>query len=91
VNQGIAPNPGRLAAGWEARFVADRARAREAIELYRELGFEVVADPVAPQDLRGACEPCRIAMQLQFSMIYTRRPAEAPAAARMDELGSRSP
>ena len=28
--------------GWERRFVADPERAREAAELYRQAGFEVV-------------------------------------------------
>jgi len=71
-------------AGWEPRFVADPARAEEAIRLYRELGFEVVADLIESKDLSPDCGDCGLAMALRFRMIYTRRPprAAAPAASR---------
>ena len=42
--------------------------------LYRELGFEVCADPVRPEDLAGECEACRLVAALSFKSIYTRRP-----------------
>jgi hypothetical protein len=70
----IAPDPARIAAGWQRRFVADGRRAEEAVALYRELGFEVCADPVGPADLAGDCEACRLVAMLQFKSIYTRRP-----------------
>ena len=70
----IEPDPERLAAGWERRFIADGRRAEEAMELYRELGFEVCADPVRPEDLGGECEACRLVAALRFRSIYTRRP-----------------
>jgi hypothetical protein len=76
----VAANPERVAEGWTPRFVADPARTREAVELYRELGFEVLAEPIAPEDLGGDCEDCRLVMQLRFRMIYTRQPAPKPAA-----------
>ena len=69
----IAPDPARAAAGWERRFVADAARADEAMRLYAELGFEVCADPLAPEDLTGGCEDCRLLMLRTFRTIYTRR------------------
>lgn len=70
----IRPDPRRLAEGWERRFIADGRRAEEAVDLYRELGYEVVADPVRPEDLAGECEACRIVAMLSFKSIYTRRP-----------------
>jgi ribosomal protein S18 acetylase RimI-like enzyme len=33
-----------LAAGWERRFIATEPRLREAIELYEEIGFEVLLE-----------------------------------------------
>jgi hypothetical protein len=69
----LAPDPARLAEGWERRFVADGPRADEAIRLYEELGFEVVADPLVPADLSGECEDCRLLMLARFRTIYTRR------------------
>lgn len=68
------PDPARLAAGWEPRFVADGARAREAIELYERLGFEVCADPVRAAAGADACRDCQLVALLQFRMIYTRHP-----------------
>ena len=70
----IEPDPARVMAGWTPRFVADRARADEAMRLYRDLGFEVEADLVDADDLSPDCGDCRIAMALRFRMIYTRRP-----------------
>ncbi len=69
----IAPDPARLAAGWERRFIADGERAAEALRLYEELGFEAAADPLRPEELSGECTDCRLLMLLQFRTIYTRR------------------
>ena len=74
----IEADPARIADGWERRFVADRVRADEMMRLYEELGFEVVADPIDPEELRGQCEDCLLLARLQFKMIYTRRPARPP-------------
>ena len=43
------------------------------MRLYEELGFEVCADPLKPEDLAGECEDCQLLMLLQFKTIYTRR------------------
>lgn len=69
----IAPDPKRIAEGWERRFIADAARAEEAVALYEELGFEVVADPVRPDEMTDDCEDCRLLAMLKFKSIYTRR------------------
>jgi hypothetical protein len=69
----IEADPARVAAGWERRFIASGARAEEMKRLYEALGFEVAADPVRPDQIRGDCEDCRVLIQLQFEMIYTRR------------------
>lgn len=75
----IAADPARTAQGWERRFIADGARAEEMMQLYRELGYEVVADPIQPEHIGGDCEDCQLVMRLQFKMIYTRRKRGGPA------------
>ncbi|MBZ5538671.1 MAG: hypothetical protein LAO31_22210 [Acidobacteriia bacterium] len=67
------PDPGLTAAGWERRFIAAGERAREAMELYTQLGFEVCAVPVHPSELEDGCEDCRAVSLLQFKTIYTRK------------------
>ena len=69
-------DPERIADGWERRFIADRPRAEEAIELYTGLGYEVCADPILPDELADDCEECLLVAQLRFVTIYTRRPSE---------------
>ena len=69
----IEADPSRIAGGWERRFIANGPRVEEMVDLYRELGFEVVADPILPQQLSGDCGDCQLLMQLQFKMIYTRK------------------
>ena len=68
----IAPDPARLAAGWERRFVVEGRRAPEYVELYESLGFEVAADPVRREQVADECDDCRIALLLEFRAIYTR-------------------
>ncbi len=73
---GEAPGAARDRDGWELRFVAEGRRAEEMIELYRELGFEVVADPVSvggASDAGVECHGCRAASEDRFLAIYTRR------------------
>lgn len=69
----IRPNPERIAAGWERRFLADPARAREATEIYERMGFEVALDPIRPEDLEEGCVDCALVTAAGFRMIYTRR------------------
>ena len=77
------PDPARIAAGWEHRFVAAGARAQEMITLYREVGYEVAADPVFTHGLEDGCVACFASGGEQYWSIYTRRgsaPAASPAA-----------
>jgi hypothetical protein len=60
--------------GWERRFIADPQRAEEVLELYRQAGFEVRAEPAIPDDLREECESCWLVKAGLFRVIYTRRP-----------------
>jgi hypothetical protein len=71
------PSAVRAAEGWERRFVADGARSEEMMDFYRDLGFEVLADPVAAADLPGGCESCLLVRTASFRVIYTRKPRPA--------------
>jgi len=71
------PDPRRLSEGWVHRFVAAGARADEMIALYRELGFEVVADPVLTHDLEDGCVVCFSGGGEPYRSIYTRKAEQA--------------
>ena len=66
-------DPKLLAQGWERRFMADAERAKEAVELYEELGYEVRTEAVRSEDVANDCEDCQLLMLLKFQTIYTRR------------------
>ncbi|HET9952475.1 MAG TPA: hypothetical protein VFS09_11845 [Candidatus Eisenbacteria bacterium] len=68
----IAPDPARLAEGWERRFVVEGRRAPEYVELYESLGFDVAADPVRREQVADECDDCRLALLMEFRTIYTR-------------------
>jgi hypothetical protein len=69
----LAPDPARMAGGWERRFITDAARLREVVALYEHAGFEVAADPIRQDDFPDGCDDCQILALLQFRTIYTRR------------------
>ena len=65
-----AADPALAAEGWELRFIADESRAREASQLYAEIGFEVRDEPIVPES-PDDCQPCQ-ASAVRFHAIYTR-------------------
>jgi hypothetical protein len=68
----IRPNAELLALGWQQRFLADPVRAREAEELYRAIGLEVLCAPVRPEDFDERCGDCPALVCRSYVMIYTR-------------------
>jgi hypothetical protein len=58
--------------GWTRRFMAVGPRMEEAVLLYQQLGFEVLLEPPAAEDLREECGDCRLALDL-FRVLYTRK------------------
>lgn len=75
-------DPSRLSAeGWRRRCVASPPRLSEAVETYRQLGFEVLLVPVlqecAAEGGAGACTACFEADDDpdRSQVIYTRRKA----------------
>lgn len=71
----IRPDPARVAAGWERRFVIERARVPDFVALYEESGFEVAVDPVAPELLEDECADCKLVVRMDYVQVYTRRRA----------------
>ncbi len=53
--------------------MADPDRLDESTELYRSLGMEVKAVPLAPMDFSTACGECPETVCKTYVMIYTRR------------------
>ncbi len=83
------------AAGWQRCFVADEPRLSEALETYREIGFEVMVVPIRADD--GECNECTRACPEAFRVIYVRKRVSRdhePKAARSlepSEVLSRKP
>jgi hypothetical protein len=69
----LPPDSSLIAQGWERRFTADEQRAKEAMELYTQLGYEVRAEPVLPEELQDDCRDCRTIVSFYFQTIYTRK------------------
>lgn len=61
-----------ISRGWSRQFSASEPRLSEAIENYREIGFEVLIEPVdtCPQD--GSCTACFAENPESLKVIYTR-------------------
>jgi len=69
----LAPDPARLADGWERRFITDATRLREGVDLYEGAGVEVAADPIRREDFPDGCDDCQLLALMRFRTIYTRR------------------
>lgn len=58
--------------GWTARNTIDEPRLSELVELYEELGFEVMLRPVSPGDAGRVCAECVLVDPDRYRTIYTR-------------------
>lgn len=76
----IKPDPARVAAGWERRFVIERSRVADFVVLYEESGFEVAVDSVAPELLEDECADCALVARLDYVQVYVRRRAPPQSA-----------
>jgi hypothetical protein len=72
----LQADPALVAQGWERRFTADAQRAKEAIELYEQLGYEVRTEPMRPEELDDDCEDCGTVVAFHFLAIYTRKKSD---------------
>lgn len=70
-----------VAQGWVRRHLADPARAKESVELYTAMGFEVKVRKLEPTNFGPECQDCALSACRTFVMIYTRKNAPPHAAA----------
>jgi hypothetical protein len=71
--------------GWVKQFIANEPRLSEAVDLYRDSGFEVHLEPLAKgrecnacsgaenQEEHGECKVCFEGFEDQYKIIFTRR------------------
>jgi hypothetical protein len=84
----LAPDPARVADGWERRFITDADRLGEVVALYEAAGFEVTADPIRRADFPDGCDDCQLLGLSRFRTIYTRRRRPEPGAIEGDGSGA---
>ena len=60
-------------AGWERRTTTDEPRLSELVELYEELGFEVMLRPISGDELGHDCQECYMAEPERYRTIYIRK------------------
>ena len=68
--------------GWRRQFVANEPRLSEAVDMYKEIGFDVHLEPLAKESECESCpgeeekeKECRICFEGfedQYKIIYTR-------------------
>jgi hypothetical protein len=68
----IQDDPPIDADGWVRRHLADPVRARESVELYESLGFEVMSRRLQPDDLGPECQACAASVCSSYVLIFTR-------------------
>jgi len=61
------------AEGWVRRHLVAPDRARESMDLYSSLGFEVRTCALTPDDFPTQCAHCAPEVCRSYVMIYTRR------------------
>ena len=76
--------------GWEMRTTIDEPRLSELVELYEELGFEVLLREIDRETLGDGCNECYLVQPERFRTIYTRRqiagdPSETSATSDKEE------
>jgi hemerythrin-like domain-containing protein len=68
----LPADPKLAAEGWVRRHVAEATRAREWIDLYRSLGYEVTTRKLTESDFAAICGQCALAAGGSCVLIYTR-------------------
>lgn len=62
-----------LAQGWTRRNLEEPTRARELVDLYESLGFEVKVETLTPQNFPDQCQSCGLSVCSSYVLIYTRK------------------
>ena len=61
--------------GWEKWFTIDQPRLSEMVEQYKEVGFEVLLEPVDTSS--EECTTCITAFHDRYKTIYTRKTSDS--------------
>ena len=61
--------------GWEKRTTYDEPRLSELVEIYEEMGFEVLLEPVHPEEETGCTECMKMDID-RYKTIYVRKKEE---------------
>ncbi len=69
----IPADPKLVAEGWIRRHLADSARAKESIDLYTSMGYEVKVQKLTPSDFAPNCGRCASVVCRSCVLIYTRK------------------
>ncbi len=69
----VGDDPELIADGWVRRFMANPERAKEAVELYESMGFEVKVKELTPADFGPNCTECGNSLCETYVLIYTRK------------------
>ncbi len=71
-----------IAAGWERRFIACEPRLSEMADMYKEIGFDILLEPLHPKEEMDAqsceangCTACFDVDRERYKIIYTRKAA----------------
>jgi hypothetical protein len=69
----IPADPKLVAEGWVRRHLADPARAKESIDLYTSMGYEVKVQKLTASDFAPTCGKCASVVCQTCVLIYTRK------------------
>ena len=58
--------------GWEAKYIGDEPRLSEQVELFREIGFEVMVKPFDIDACEG-CVECFMDSPAPIMVLYVRK------------------
>ncbi|RKY85695.1 hypothetical protein DRQ09_06930 [candidate division KSB1 bacterium] len=58
---------------WEKRNIIEKERVNELVELYRDIGFEVMVKDFNPDDFDGECSECMKIHPEKYKIIYTKK------------------
>jgi hypothetical protein len=59
--------------GWQKQFTTDEPRLSEAVEFYKELGYEVHLESPSEEEVLGNCGVCFEGTLDKYKTIYTRK------------------
>ena len=76
LHEALSADTKLIAEGWERRFTASANRVNEYVDLYSDMGYEVRAEPIRPEEVDPDCGDCGLILHRLIVTLYTRkRPA----------------